>query len=343
MSSVSVIIPARNAAPWIAHAVRSVTAQTAAVDEIIVIDNASADNTCNVVEALSTYLPSLTLLRNHRDLGPAASRNRGIGHAKGDWIALLDADDWYAEDRIAKLVALGGETSADIVADNQFITTDSGLEPLALLPERMIGPRRWHREIVDLQAFLRCDRVSRIGNLGLIKPMFRSSFLKRNNIHYDETAGLTIGEDALFYICCLMTGAKIHLTAEPLYYYRQHGGSLSRGATADSLRVSRDRNMAALSTLLPTAPIALARAIEERERDFENMIAYKEFTAALRGRNFAQALHFLAANPRPSAFILARAIRAFHSRIPNSRWYRPAHAGRLAFPRMGRAETPIIP
>ena len=88
----SVIIPCHNAGRWIAQTLRSVAAQTYPAYEVIVIDDASTDD--SIVEIGRSGVP-VTLL--HVAAGnAAAARNAGIEAASGDWIALLDADDvWY--------------------------------------------------------------------------------------------------------------------------------------------------------------------------------------------------------------------------------------------------------
>ena len=88
----SVVIPARNAEQWIGRALQSVNDQHCQPQEIIVIDDGSTDLTKEVVRKSGV---EVTLLEsNHRN--GAGTRNVGIQHASSDWIAFLDADDyWY--------------------------------------------------------------------------------------------------------------------------------------------------------------------------------------------------------------------------------------------------------
>lgn len=84
---VSAIIPAYNSALWVGTAIQSALDQTCAPCEIIVIDDGSADDTAAIAETFP-----VRVLRQ-RNGGPGSARNAGIREAKGDWIALLDADD----------------------------------------------------------------------------------------------------------------------------------------------------------------------------------------------------------------------------------------------------------
>ena len=89
---ISVIIPCHNAGPWIGETLRSVAAQTLTLCEVILIDDASTDDS---VAKANEALPGIRVIPTK--FGNAASaRNAGIEVATGDWIALLDADDvWY--------------------------------------------------------------------------------------------------------------------------------------------------------------------------------------------------------------------------------------------------------
>jgi glycosyltransferase involved in cell wall biosynthesis len=89
---ISVVIPCHNAGPWIGETLRSVAAQTRPPHEIIVVDDASSDDSVEQIRHSGVDVRLIPAqCRN-----AAASRNVGIDAATGDWIALLDADDvWY--------------------------------------------------------------------------------------------------------------------------------------------------------------------------------------------------------------------------------------------------------
>lgn len=88
--TISVVIPALNAARYLPEAIASVQAQTRAVAEVIVIDDCSTDDSVEVARSFGA-----TCLSTATNSGPSAARNLGLRAAQGDLIAFLDADDYW--------------------------------------------------------------------------------------------------------------------------------------------------------------------------------------------------------------------------------------------------------
>ena len=101
---VSVIIPAFNAEAFLARTLASVLNQSYGNIEVIVVDDGSDDQTCQIVEAIAVHDSRVTLFKQANG-GVASARNAGIQIAKGQFIAPIDADDiWYPE-AIEKMMA----------------------------------------------------------------------------------------------------------------------------------------------------------------------------------------------------------------------------------------------
>lgn len=123
---VSVLLPAYNAAPWIAAALDSVQQQTFGDWEIVAVDDASADATLSILRSLAG--DRLRVDRNPRNLGMTANWNRCLSLARGDLVLKLDADD-ALKPRALELLA-GAFTSEEILAAGiRSLQCDASLEP----------------------------------------------------------------------------------------------------------------------------------------------------------------------------------------------------------------------
>jgi len=97
---ISIITPSYNTAPYILQTIQSVLNQTYTYWEMIIVDDCSTDNTCDVVNKFSDE--RIIYIQNERNSGAAISRNKALAVAKGKWIAFLDSDDLWAPDKLEK-------------------------------------------------------------------------------------------------------------------------------------------------------------------------------------------------------------------------------------------------
>lgn len=108
---VSVVIPAYNAARWLAAAVESCLAQSFQALEIIIVDDGSSDATSSLVTQWSA--PVRVVQTEHR--GSSAARNVGTALARGKFIQYLDADDYLLRDKIARQVAVLESSDGEVI------------------------------------------------------------------------------------------------------------------------------------------------------------------------------------------------------------------------------------
>ena len=106
---VSIIMPSYNTGKFIAASIKSVMSQTYTDWELIIVDDASTDNTDEVVrkftEISEENSAKIHYFKNDRNSGAAISRNRALCEAKGKWIAFLDSDDLWFSDKLEKQIA----------------------------------------------------------------------------------------------------------------------------------------------------------------------------------------------------------------------------------------------
>lgn len=109
---VSIVMPCYNAAPHLREAVDSVLRQSYENVELIIIDDGSTDDSPTIAAAMTAANPGrIRLLRTQR-AGPYPARNFGIGNAGGEFLAFLDADDYWRHDFLEKMHEALGATNA---------------------------------------------------------------------------------------------------------------------------------------------------------------------------------------------------------------------------------------
>ena len=123
---VSIIMPTYNAQATIKESIASVTAQTYPHWELIVVDDASRDNTPEIVRALAKDNPRIRLHTNPQNAGVALSRNAGMAHAHGEWLAFLDSDDFWHEDKLQKQLQFMETQNAAISYTGTSYINDAG-------------------------------------------------------------------------------------------------------------------------------------------------------------------------------------------------------------------------
>lgn len=122
--SVSVVIPCYNYADYVGEAIESVLKQTRPVNEIIVINDGSTDES---LKAINRYKDRVTII-DQRNSGIVATKNRGLQLAQSDWIIFLDADDIMHEDYVKILYREARQANADVVYSSmKFIGHEAGI------------------------------------------------------------------------------------------------------------------------------------------------------------------------------------------------------------------------
>lgn len=219
----SIVIPTYNAAAFVSKAIGSAQRQDLGDLEIILVDDGSADATVPVIQKLAETDPRIRILRLPDNQGPAAARNLGFQAARGEWIAVLDADDLWKPERLSSLIPIAEHRKADLIADNQILCSPEDGRPVRT-------GFRSRRAIVDLNLsrLFRYDRPGRSFTYGWLKPVIRRTFWQNSGVRYNP--GIRHGEDFHFLAELLFHGAKAFIYCEPYYFYTLRstpGGALS--------------------------------------------------------------------------------------------------------------------
>lgn len=295
---VSVIIPAYNTEAYIAQSIESALGQTIENIEVIVVDDASTDNTLEVAKSFNDK--RLKVLVNEKNLGAAEARNRALRVAKGKWVAVLDSDDWYASERLERLLAIAYANNADMIADDLNFILDGETSPWTTLITQS-GEEITKVCQIDLMRFVSTDIYGQQGlHLGISKPLLKYDFLLKHRIEYDPS--LRMGQDFWLYLKCFMNGASYFLVPEAYYFYRSRPGSLVKQSQVERLnqyfRVTQDFIQQETVKNQP----ALFRAMSRNLKIYQKYRAYFYVVESLKQRKLLTAL--VKAIQHPYFFIL---------------------------------------
>jgi glycosyltransferase involved in cell wall biosynthesis len=173
----SVVVPLYNKAAYIELTMRSVLTQSWVDYEVVVVDDGSTDTGSAIVQAIATQDARIRLIRQ-ANAGVAAARNAGIAAATGEWVAFLDADDWWHPDYLAhQALAIATFGAVDMVATQLYTVPDApGWSPLpwpVLPPTPAVTlitdlPARWMRGI----PFFTSSVAVRRARLAAVQPCF---------------------------------------------------------------------------------------------------------------------------------------------------------------------------
>lgn len=206
---VTIYVPCRNYARFLTQCVESVLEQLYTEWELILVDEASDDDTASVAEHLRLRRPDrITVVRNPQPVGLQKLANRVLGMVNGKYMMRLDADDWLDEGALLLMVSkLEATPGVGLVYGNYFYTTAEG---------EVLGMERRHRLGAE-------DRVGHLPPHGAC-TMFRTRALKAVG-GYSEDIDAQDGWELWFKLANRVGAASLDV---PVFYYRQHDTSLSR-------------------------------------------------------------------------------------------------------------------
>lgn len=217
---VSVIMPAYNAAVFIADSIDSVSAQTYSNWELIVIDDGSTDATRDIVCREAARDNRIIYL--HQENGrQAKARNLGLLHARGELVAFLDSDDLWLKDKLEIMVSEFREGDQDLLFSESYLFEERFQPDGEQHPneKRMGVIAREYSGYDGLSEFLEINRIP------ILTVLCRTSILK--SLLFNENAAPA--EDYDLWLRMLIGGYKFRAIAVPLAAYRLHPCSSTAG------------------------------------------------------------------------------------------------------------------
>lgn len=200
--SISVVIPCYNGARFLREAIVSVLAQTLSPVEILVIDDSSIDDSAALAES---YGPPVRVIRQPNQ-GESVARNRGIDEAQGEWIAFLDADDYWLPEKLAKQAAAMAGGAKAVCTGHIGVGIEHDKEFLKFSPEPNHFSSSW---------------MFANGT-----PSHISTLLVHRSLDVRFPTWTRDGEDSIYFLE-LTRASAVAIVDEPLSCYRRHAQSQS--------------------------------------------------------------------------------------------------------------------
>ncbi|KOU57964.1 hypothetical protein ADK57_37135 [Streptomyces sp. MMG1533] len=216
--TVSVIIAAYNAMPHLTRCITSVAEQTIGRDvlEVIVVRDGSTDDTAKELDRLSELHPGLLrMVHQENSGGPSAPRNKGLDHARGEYVLFLDADDGHlGPEALERMVAMAEENGTDIVLGKTV-----GIGGRAA-PKSMFRKNQPKTDVFSSRVYWTLNPMK----------LIRRSLVERLGLRF--ATDLRYGEDQLFMGPAYINASGISVVADYdcIYWVSRDDGST---ATAD--------------------------------------------------------------------------------------------------------------
>jgi|CXWL01.1.fsa_nt_gi succinoglycan biosynthesis protein ExoO len=286
---VSVIIPAYKSAETLEKAVNSALQ----IDnmEVVIVDDYSPDNSFEIASKLAQNDSRVRVFRLDKNYGVSHARNYAIQQSRGEWIAVLDADDWFEENRLKNMIDDAVSANVELAADNQyFFDKKAG---------KIVGtafPNKGRKRIVDLDIFLKHSNATKHFDYGMFKPIFRTDFIRKHSIEYYVPDRM--GQDYYILLCFFAAGGKAILTDIPYYSYVQPFGYVSRKGQQEDRRhynhvMQKSSNEHFIAIFCDKLSITQMSELLRRAREIEALICFYELREVLRHKNVKLALGLL--------------------------------------------------
>ena len=220
---VSVIIPFRNAAPYLRDCLASVAAQTYSSLEVILVDDGSVDDGTAIVREIAQLDGRFRLIAGSGK-GVSSARNIGLDYARGGWMAFVDADDTLPVNAIESLVNASGD--ADFVIGDFDLVRDGVVTHIRNIDcdERAFSTD----DKMDLLALCMSNRgLNGSFQVGMIGPpwakLYSREFLVRNHLRFNEN--LRLREDTIFNMNAIASATLVRYVPKTVYGYWVHPSS----------------------------------------------------------------------------------------------------------------------
>ena len=215
---ISIIIPVFQAERFIEHTIKSVVKQSYSNFEIICVDDASKDNSFNLIEVLAKEDTRIKLFRNvdlngnvaQVNQGQEMARNYGLSLASGDYFMFLDADDTLDSNTLKECISVAGNGDVDIVMFGYSeIRNNEEYMVLSDVEERQYSKDEFVRYLLDEISW---PTLSCIGS-----KLYRMDIYRKQGVRFNRK--YKFNEDCAFVLDALIVSKSVYFINKPFYKY----------------------------------------------------------------------------------------------------------------------------
>jgi len=218
VDSISFIMPVWNSETTVQTAVRSCLAGMKSYDELIIVDDSSADGTSDYLSTISDKRVSIH--RNEFNQGVARSLNRALGHVQNELVARMDSDDIMLPWRRSLSVRSLNRGEADFIFTAAIVFGKSLKLPLPQLPKRPVAGTDFGKQLAFSNPFVHSTMLTRLHTL--------------EKLNYYSVTPM---EDYDLWIRAALEGLRFSQVPIPCIFYRQHPSQVTRSLIWDADQV----------------------------------------------------------------------------------------------------------
>lgn len=210
---VSIVIPVCNVEKYLRECLDSVINQTMTELEIICVDDGSNDNSLSILKEYENKDNRIIVISKENS-GYGNTMNVGMDKATGEYIGIVESDDYIEKNMFERLYAVACKYNAEIVKSDHYIfSTKEGKQNKKI---QYICPEEYYDKVIN------ADKCEEIYDFAMMNwtGIYKKDFIRKNNIRHNETPGASF-QDNGFWFQAISLAKSVVMLHEAFYYYRQ--------------------------------------------------------------------------------------------------------------------------
>lgn len=241
MPKVSVVVAVYNVAQFIEQSLRCLFEQTLEDVEFVIVDDCTPDDSMEILARVAAEYPQrksrLKIIRHDVNQGVAVTKNDGIRAAEGEYVIILDPDDYFERDMLSILYERAAESDADMAICDYYKVSSERKKRGTVVPNKPI----------ENGLNVRDDIINRESDGFMMVRLVRRSIYQQPGFLWPVGR---FAEDIVYSTITAYYSKKIVYVDQPLYYYVQHQGSLVHGFTEEKTLMIVESLMANIDIII---------------------------------------------------------------------------------------------